>query len=106
MSKLVSKPDSVPNTFLGFPFVDDLEALDADIAILGIPYGKPYGPDELANDQSRAPDAVRQATLRPDYMLNSYNFDFDGTLLGDTGAKVVDCGNVIADMSDPGAHYR
>ncbi len=105
MTKLVTKPDSVPNTFLGFPFVDDLDALDADIAILGIPYGKPYGPDELANDQSRAPDALRQATLRPDYMLNSYNFDFGGTLLGGTGAKVVDCGNVIADMSDPGTHY-
>ncbi len=103
---LTEKPKTTPETFLGFPFADDLDALDADVAILGIPYGKPYSAEEMANEQSRAPDAIRQATLRPDYMLSSYNFDFGGTLLGDNGAKIVDCGNVVADPADHDAHYR
>ena len=38
--------------FLGFPLHTDLNNLDADIAILGVPYGLPYTPDDLSNDQS------------------------------------------------------
>ena len=33
-------------TFLNFPLCLDLDQLDADFAILGIPYGAPYG-DEI-----------------------------------------------------------
>jgi len=103
---LTKKPAGVPNTFLNFPFQGDLDALNADIAILGIPFGMPYYPDGMANDQSRAPDALRQAAEDVDYTLNHYDFDLGGPLLDNRDIKVVDCGNVTADMRDHGAHYR
>ena len=57
---LVKAPPGSPNSFLGFPLALDLDNLDADIAILGVPFGLPNVVGELANDQSRAPDAIRQ----------------------------------------------
>tara|TARA_R110002094_G_scaffold139084_3_gene130304 strand:- start:79 stop:1050 length:972 start_codon:yes stop_codon:yes gene_type:complete len=105
---LTQRPPGVPNTFLQFPFESDLEKLDADIAILGIPFGMPYSPTEMANDQSRAPDALRRASDETDvsYTLNHYDFDLGGYLLDGRDIRVVDCGNVIADGGDHGAHYR
>lgn len=109
MSKTFTvKPTAVPHTFLNFPFESDLDALNADIAILGIPYGMPYFPDEMANDQSRAPDALRQLSdeVAVAYTLNHYDFDLGGLLLDGRDIKIVDCGNVVSDLNDHSAHYR
>lgn len=103
---LTTPPSSTPQTFLNFPFAGDLNALDAHIAILGIPFGLPYYADGLANDQSRAPDALRQAAEDIDYTLNHHDFDLGGPLLDNRDIRVVDCGNVIADKGDVTAHYR
>lgn len=103
---LTERPGATPQTFLNFPFAGDLDTLNADIAILGIPYGMPYYAHGLANDQSRAPDALRQAAEDVDYTLNHYDFDLGGPLLDNRDIRIVDCGNVTADMSDPAAHYR
>lgn len=107
-TKLTEAPSASPRTFLKFPFADDLNNLDADIAILGVPYGMPYDLDTWPNDQSLAPDALRAAPIDidVDYTLNHYDYDLDGPLLDDRDITVVDCGNVIRDESDPGAHYR
>ena len=59
MTKLTRAPGAPTHTFLDFPLALDLDKLEADIAILGIPYGLPYRVDEMANDQSRAPDLLR-----------------------------------------------
>ncbi|MEO0773138.1 MAG: agmatinase [Pseudomonadota bacterium] len=101
------KPKNVPGTFLHFPFAGDLDALEADIAILGIPYGMPYRIHEMANDQSRAPDALRGAAMGADvsYTLNHYDFDLGGPLFDGRDIRVVDCGNVIADMGDHAVSY-
>ena len=56
---ITEAPMGPPNTFLAFPLALDLDNLDANIAILGVPYGLPYDERELANDQSHAPDAIR-----------------------------------------------
>lgn len=106
--KLTEAPTASPRTFLKFPFADDLDNLDADIAILGIPFGMPYDMDTWPNDQSRAPDALRAAPvdIDVDYTLNHYDYDLGGPLLNDQDIKVVDCGNVIRDETDPAAHYR
>jgi hypothetical protein len=53
-------PPGEPGTFLGFPLCLDSSQLEADIAILGIPYGDPYGVAQVCNDQSRAPAAIRR----------------------------------------------
>ena len=104
---LVESPGQTPCTFLDFPFVDDLDGLAADIAILGIPFGMPYSADSMANDQSRAPDVIRQFTNTADilYSRNHYDWDLRGPLLDDRDIRVVDCGNVTADRSDHKQHY-
>lgn len=105
-TRLTKAPSGPPRTFLDFPLALDLDALDANIAILGIPYGLPYRPSEMANDQSRAPDAIRQSSAMADYTRNHYDWDLGGPLLDGRDIKVVDCGNVTADMSDHREHYR
>ncbi len=106
--KITESPDTKPSTFFGFPLVTNLHNLDADIAILGIPYGMPYEPSAMVNDQSRAPDAIRQATSLSDIRYSKTHFDWDlgGPLFDDRDIKVVDCGNVKADMIDHKEHYR
>jgi len=104
--KLTEAPGRTPRTFLDYPFVDDLDDLRADIAILGIPFGMPYHPAAMANDQSNAPDALRHAGQEVDYTRNHYDWDLGGPLLGGQDVKVVDCGNVTADVSDHKEHYR
>ncbi len=101
--QLTEAPSS--NTFLEFPLQLDLETLTADIAILGIPYGAPYHGATEPNDQSRAPDALRGAAMDVDYTLDHYDFDLGGPLLNERDIAVVDCGNVIGDVSDYKAHY-
>ena len=73
---------------------------------MGIPFGKPYSADSMANDQSLAPDAIRLAAEDTHYTLHHHDWDLGGPLLDGRDIKVVDCGNVGADMSDHGAHYR
>jgi len=105
---LTQKPGAKCTTFLDFPLALDLDNLEADIAILGIPFGMPYRPSEMANDQSRAPDAIRQAAhyVEVDYTRTHFDWDLGGPLLDGRDIRVVDCGNVTADMSDHAEHYR
>jgi agmatinase len=103
---LTAMPGSPPTTFLNFPLALDLDNLKADIAVLGIPYGMPYRTDEMANDQSRAPDMLRQASHMWDYTVNHFDWDLGGPLLDDRPIRVVDCGNVTADRYDHAEHYR
>ncbi len=104
--KLTQAPKTPSRTFLDFPLALDLDNLKADIAILGIPYGLPYRPNEMANDQSLAPDAIRQGPSYVPYTLTSFDWDLGGYLLDGRDIKVVDCGNVTADLSDHQEHYR
>ncbi len=109
-AKLTQAPGAVPQTFLGFPLQLDLDNLDADIAILGIPYGLPYAVEERANDQSLAPDAIRRnaqdAAWEEPRTRHHFDWDLGGPLLDGRPVKVVDCGNVTSDMNDPVEHYR
>jgi agmatinase len=91
-----------------FPLATDLDNLDADIAILGIPFGMPYETFAQMNDQSRAPDAIRQAPHADmvAYTRTHHDWDLGGPLLDDRNIKVVDCGNVTAVLDDHAEHYR
>lgn len=106
--KLTEAPGTHPRTFLDFPFEDNLENLNADFAIIGIPYGMPYDLAKFPNDQSRAPDALRGASTDEDieYTKGHYDFDFDDHLFCDQDITVVDCGNVIADLANHKKHYE
>jgi len=91
--------------FLWSPVSTDLDALDAHVAILGMPYGSAYEPHAISNDQSRAPDAVRAVTDRVCRGLERYDFDVGGPIYGGRALKVVDVGNVPADINDRHGHY-
>ena len=94
-------------SFHNFPIVNNLEDLEADIAILGIPYGDPYSTAEVANDQSFAPNHVRRYFERSLRGLDRYDFDIGGELLNGENIKVVDCGDVLANPRDvAGNHNR
>jgi agmatinase len=91
-------------TFLYSTPVADGAKIEADIAYLGIPYGQSYTFGELANDQSRAPQALRRATDRILRSIERYDFDIGGTLYDGRPIRAVDCGDVYADPRDPTSH--
>lgn len=86
----------------------NLDQLDADFALLGVPFGKPYDPSLFPNDQGNAPDALRMVSSDADifYTKNHYDYDLGGTLLDGRDVNVVDCGNVTHRPADPDEHYR
>ena len=103
---LTVAPDIREQSFLGYPVVTDLDRLDADVAILGIPFGKPYRPSGMANPQSLGPAAVRAASRRIQIAQDHYDFDLGGPVFDGRDLKIVDCGDAAADMNDHDAHYR
>ncbi|WP_192257578.1 agmatinase [Mesorhizobium silamurunense] len=105
MSKLTTAPRDVFRTFMNFPLVEDLDALKADVAIIGMPYGDPYTFDELINDQTNAPTAVRRASQCISLGLDRYDFDIGGTLFDGQDIKVVDAGDIPGSVADHRGHY-
>jgi len=103
---LTEPPPCAFQSFLNFPVCDNLDALQADIAILGIPYGLPYHMGGGANPQCEAPNAIRGASERISMGPEQWDFDLGGTLLGGRDVRVVDCGNVPGDPYHPDEHYR
>ena len=106
--KLTEAPGNKGGTFLDFPLASTLDDLRAHFAILGIPFGMPYAASSMANDQSTAPDVIRQTPNKVDIEYTKEHFDWDlgGHLLDGKDIRVVDCGNVCADSADHNAHYR
>ncbi len=103
---LTKPPRREFQTFWDFPLATDLDNLQADIAILGLPYGAAYTIDEVSNDQSNAPTAIRRLCERALRGLDRWDFDIGGTLLDGRNIRVVDCGDVIGDQSDLRGHIR
>ena len=84
-------------TFIDSPRCDDLSRLEADFAILGVPYGYPYTLDAVSGPSAAAPDAIRAASTAyasGDITFAHYDFDVGGPLFGETMPRVVDCGDV------------
>jgi len=103
---LTVEPRKDRQSFMNFDIALDLEQLDAHIAILGLPYGDPYNMDEVTNDQTNAPTAIRRASSRVCDRLDRWDFDLGGPLLADKPIRVVDCGDVPGNKDDLGQHYR
>ncbi len=81
-------------SFAGVPVVTDLAGLQADVAILGVPYGTTYDVQGSVNESAGSPTAIR-ARSAPSHL---YHYDFDSgapVLAGtDTDPRIVDCGDV------------
>ncbi len=106
LDQLTNPPPRSAGSFLNFPICENLDDLQADIAVLGIPYGLPYKMGGGANPQSEAPNAIRAASDRISMGHDRWDFDIGGTLLGGKDVRVVDCGNVRGDPYSPAEHYR
>ena len=106
MPPLTVPPRSPFVTFMNFPLASDLDRLDAHVAIIGMPYGDPYSIDEVTNDQTNAPTAVRRASERISQGLDRWDFDIGGTLFDGKDIKVVDVGDVPGVARDLSGHYR
>lgn len=86
-------------SFIQAPVEKDLATLNADIAILGVPYGIPY---EMGQSWTfDAPRYLREKSLRFRNALGPfYSFDFDGPLMDGRDMRIVDCGDVPGDPMD------
>ena len=100
-------PREEMRTFMNFPLVTDLDSLDAHIAIMGIAYSDPYTIDEVTNDQTNAPTAIRRASARISLNLDRWAFDIGGLLFDERDdIRVVDIGDAPGEARDLSAHYR
>jgi len=93
MAQLNAVPQGRP-TFLDAPRCTDLSTLDADIAIIGVPFGVPYDLG-YSTACSAAPGAIREQSMAyaPWYRTH-YDFDFGGELFAGRTVTIVDCGDV------------
>ena len=79
--------------FLDWPIETNPARMSADIALLGIPYSEPYVGESWPNDQTRAPDAVRQAFDLFCGGTELWDFDLGANLGSLLPAQCLDCGN-------------
>jgi agmatinase len=93
-------------SFHDFPICLNLDTLDANVAILGIPYGAAYSVEEISNDQINGPTHIRRYCERALRGLDRWDFDIGGTLLDGQSIKIVDCGDIVGDPADPAAQRR
>jgi agmatinase len=91
-------------SFLGVPVCTDIAQLDADVAILGIRYGVPYGAPNAPSDASNAPEAVRRRSQRFRRLIGNHDFDIGGDLLNEGRLRLVDCGDIPGDWRDIGGN--
>lgn len=88
-------------TFLGLPKAADLEALDAKIAILGVPWATPY--PSVGPYCAGAPKAIRAAIAGYASNLHHVDFDLGGPIFPDA-VTAVDCGDLACSEADPAAN--
>jgi agmatinase len=87
-------------TFLDSPRCDDLDTLDADVAIIGVPFGYPYDLAGLTSPSSSAPAALREQSVRHVPFLSHYDYDFGADLFAGREVRIVDCGDVAMKPGD------
>ena len=101
----IQSPEATHTTFLGAELVSDLTAVEADFAVIGVPFGVPYGMRQVHYGPADAPRAIRERSFRFGRMLDHYDFDF-GCTFSDLGLRIVDCGDVVANVRDVEGNAR
>lgn len=108
MSAPLTAADARFTSFLNAPVHTNLETLQTQVAVLGVPYGPPNNMNSLTRFSS-TPAAIRQATQKFGYgrFIESWDYDLGGPLLNEKDISIVDCGDVRADPFDiPGNDSR
>ena len=91
-------------SFLNLPVLLDWSNLKHQAVVFGAPFGKPYSTGEFPNNQSTAPDRLRDASSR--ILVDPHSVDLD-LLSGSTLASisVADGGNIPLRDNDIDRHY-
>ena len=95
-------PDS--KSFLDLPTLSDWSKLNHNAVVFGAPFGKPYDMQDFPNNQSTAPDRLRDAS--PRILIDQYALDLDlesGSTLA--SISVADGGNIPLRDNDIDQHY-
>lgn len=93
-------------TFLGAPRCDNLTNLEADVAIIGVPYGVPYGMQGSVQRSSTATQTVREQSMRFVRTLTHYDYDFGGEILAGRNVRIVDCGDVAMEPGQYAENFQ
>jgi agmatinase len=102
IGQMLGITDGSVTTFLNLPACDDIDAFEADVAIIGAPCASPYG--SVGAYCKNAPQAIRQAIAAYADAVGHHDFDLGGPLLGDGSKLVVDCGDLAYDENDAPAN--
>ena len=86
--------------FAGMPLQTDLAGLEADVAIVGVPFGWPYPRPGPTVGCAMAPTAVRRRADRLARFRDHWDFDIDAPMLPADGPRIVDAGDVPGDATD------
>ena len=93
--RTIAVPTGRPS-FLAAPRCSDLHLLDADVAVLGVPYTTPCDLAASRSPSSEAPAAVREQSQRLAGLTAHYDFDLGGDLFAGRRVRIVDCGDAHA----------
>lgn len=93
-----------PRTFLNLPAAVAPEAGSA--TIFGAVHGTPYTSEPDPSERETGPDAVRRAITASSLHIDHWDFDFDGSLLGDGRLRAFDLGDVETDPAAPADNRR
>lgn len=104
-SMIIPVPANRP-TFLAMPRCTDLTMLEADVAIIGVPYTVPYDLAASRQPSSTAPAAIREASQRLIAFLHHHDYDFGGPVLAGRDVRIIDCGDVAMQPGQYDANAR
>jgi agmatinase len=92
-------PSGLP-TFLDAERCKNLNDLQADVAIIGVPFGVPYDLAGMRSPSAPAPGAIRAASRRFVKYLSHYDFDLGGPVFAGRDVRIVDCGDIFMQSGD------
>jgi agmatinase len=96
-----------PHTFFGAPACEDLDKLEAQVGILGIPFDQGVNVPFEVPGGSQAPDVIRDSSPTLFYDMAEVGlFDPDDGIEYVKGVKMVDCGNVMVFGNDYEASFN
>jgi len=102
-----SLPHTGIATFCKAPFVPEIRTVEADVAVLGIPYD---GATAMRPGSRQAPRAIRDASTRFGFLgrgeqsAGFYDINRDRHLMA--GVRLVDCGDVDVIYFDQERNFR
>ena len=103
MKPPITKPPTL-KSFLDLPVISDWAQLTHQAVVFGAPFGKPYNPDLFPNNQSTAPDRLRDASPRilVDPQAVDSDLSSDSTL---ASISVADGGDIPLNNNNIDQHY-